>query len=95
MEAAHRNDESQGLWNIYKILFFIQKWAHIKLAPPEALIRSVMTYCPTWKLAQVPTYLWKLQRLQNKAVLVIGNFPRYVPVCDLHTTFNLRMHTII
>jgi hypothetical protein len=34
------------------------------------------------------TYLLKLQRLQNKVLQTI-NFPRCIPVCDLHTTFNL------
>jgi hypothetical protein len=43
-----------------------------------------MTYaCPAWEFV-ADTHLLKLQRLQN-----IGNFPRYAPVQDLHTPFNL------
>jgi hypothetical protein len=30
-----------------------------------------------------------LQRLQNKFLRTIGNFPRFTPVRDLHTDFNL------
>jgi hypothetical protein len=31
----------------------------------------------------------KLQRLQNKVLRTIGNFPRCTPVLDLHKAFNL------
>jgi hypothetical protein len=45
-----------------------------------------MTYaCPAWELA-VYTYLLKLQRLQNKVLRAIGNFPL---ARDLQTAFNL------
>jgi hypothetical protein len=27
--------------------------------------------------------------MQNKVLRTIGNFPRYIPVSDLHTAFNL------
>jgi hypothetical protein len=48
-----------------------------------------MTYaCPTWEL-MADTYLSKLQRMQNKVLRTIGNFPRCTPVSDLHTAFNL------
>jgi hypothetical protein len=48
-----------------------------------------MTYaCPAWELA-ADTYLLKLQRLRNKFFRTIGNFPRYTPVRDLHTAFDL------
>jgi hypothetical protein len=48
-----------------------------------------MTYdCPAWELA-ADTYLLKLQRLQNKLLRTIGNFPRCTKVRDLHTAFNL------
>jgi hypothetical protein len=30
-----------------------------------------------------------LQRLQNKVLRTIGNFPTWTPICDLHTDFNL------
>jgi hypothetical protein len=48
-----------------------------------------MTYaCPACKLA-ADAYLLKLQRLQNKILRTIGAFPRFAPVRDLHTAFNL------
>jgi hypothetical protein len=48
-----------------------------------------MTYaCPAWELA-ADTYLLKLQRMQNKVLRTIGNFPWCTPVRDLHTAFNL------
>jgi hypothetical protein len=34
------------------------------------------------------THLLKLQRMQNKVLRTIGNFPRCTPVRDLHTAFN-------
>jgi hypothetical protein len=49
---------------------------NIKLTLYKALIRSVLTYaCPAWELA-ADTYLLKLQRLQNKVLRPIGNFPK-------------------
>jgi hypothetical protein len=52
-------------------------------------VRSVMTYaCPTWELA-TDIYLLKWQRLQNKVLRIIWNFPRRTLVRDLHTAFNL------
>jgi hypothetical protein len=63
--------------------------ANIKLTLHTALIRSVMIYaCPAWELA-ADTYLVKLQRLQNKVLRTIWNFPRCRPFRDLHTAFNL------
>jgi hypothetical protein len=48
-----------------------------------------MTYAwPAWELA-ADTYLSKFQRLQNKVLRTIGNFPKCTPVRDLHTAFNL------
>jgi hypothetical protein len=48
-----------------------------------------MTYaCPTWELA-ADTNLLNLQRLQNKVLRTIGNFPRLTPVRDVHTAFKL------
>jgi hypothetical protein len=42
-----------------------------------------MTYaCPTWDFAAV-THLMKLQRLQNKVLRIIGNFPRRKPIRKL------------
>jgi hypothetical protein len=43
---------------------------------------------PAWEFAE-DTYHLKLQRQQNKVLRTIGVFPRYTPVCDLHTASNL------
>jgi hypothetical protein len=46
-----------------------------------------MTYaCPAWEFA-AETHLLKLQRLQNKVLRTIGNFPRHTSVRDMHVTF--------
>jgi hypothetical protein len=64
--------------------------ANIKLTLHKALIISVMTCaCSAWELA-ADTGLLKLQRLQNKVLSTVGNSPRFTPVRDLHTAFNLR-----
>jgi hypothetical protein len=48
-----------------------------------------MTYsCPTWDFA-ADTHLMKLQRLQNKVLRIIGNFPRRTPVRELHKAFSI------
>jgi hypothetical protein len=48
-----------------------------------------VTYaCPAWELA-ADMHILKLQRLQNKVLRTIGNFPRCAPVRSLHTAFNL------
>jgi hypothetical protein len=48
-----------------------------------------MTFaCPTCELDS-DTYLLKSQRLQNKVLRPIGNFPRCTPVRGLHTALNL------
>jgi hypothetical protein len=59
----------------------------IKLTLQADRIRSVMTYaCPDWELA-ADTHLLKLQRVQNKVFLIIGNYRRSTPVRDLYTVF--------
>jgi hypothetical protein len=64
---------------IYSLLKSERLRAKIKLTLPKALIRTVITYtCPAWELA-ADTYLLKLQRLQNKVLRTIGNFPRCTP----------------
>jgi hypothetical protein len=58
--------------------------ANIKLTLQKALIRSVMTYaCPAWEFA-AECHLLKLQRLQNKVLSTIGNFPKRTSVRDMH-----------
>jgi hypothetical protein len=70
---------------IYSLLKSERLSAKIKLTLHKALIRTVITYaCAAWELA-ADTYLLKLQRLQNKVLRTIGNFP----VRDMHTAFNL------
>jgi hypothetical protein len=48
-----------------------------------------MTYaCPTWGFV-ADTHLLKLQRLQNKVLRTIGNFPRCTLVRDLHVALKI------
>jgi hypothetical protein len=48
-----------------------------------------MTYaCPSWESA-ADNHLLKLQRLQNKVLRTIGNFPRHTPDRDLHKVLKL------
>jgi hypothetical protein len=48
-----------------------------------------MTYaCPAWEFS-ADTHLLKLQRLQNKVLRTIGNFPRHTPVCKLHKALSI------
>jgi hypothetical protein len=48
-----------------------------------------MTYaCPAWEFA-AESHLLKLQRLQNKVLRTLGNFPRRTPVRDMHVAFQI------
>jgi hypothetical protein len=48
-----------------------------------------MTYaCPAWEFA-AESHLLKLQRLQNRVLHTIGNFPRRPSVLDLHVAFKI------
>jgi hypothetical protein len=48
-----------------------------------------MTYGSlAWESA-ADTHLMKLQRLQNKVLRTIGNYPRRTPVRDLHFSFQI------
>jgi hypothetical protein len=48
-----------------------------------------MTYaCSAWEF-EADTPLLKLQRVQNKVLRTIGNFPRRTPVRELHKVFNI------
>jgi hypothetical protein len=63
--------------------------ANIKLTIHKALIRSIMTYvCPAWEFA-AECHLLKLQRLQNKVLRTIGNFPKRTSVRDMHKAFHI------
>jgi hypothetical protein len=80
---------------IYSLLKSESLSAKIKLTLQKALIRTGITYaCPAWELA-ADTYLLKLQRLHNKVLRTIGNFPRCTPVRDMHTVLTFHMYMII
>jgi hypothetical protein len=61
----------------------------LNLALQKVLKRSVMTYaCPVWEFLE-DTHLMKYERLQNKVLRTIGNFPRCTPLRDMHMAFHL------
>jgi hypothetical protein len=48
-----------------------------------------MTYvCPAWEFA-AECHLLKLQRLQNKVLRTMGNFPKLTSVRDMHKAFHI------
>jgi hypothetical protein len=62
---------------------------NFKLTFHKALIRSAMTYaCPAWEFA-AEFHLLKLQRIQNKVLRTIENFPRRTSVRDMHVAFQI------
>jgi hypothetical protein len=74
---------------VYSVLKSGRLSANIKLTLHKALIRSVMNYAsPAWEFA-VDTQIIKLQRLQNKVLRTIGNFPRRTPFREMHMAFHL------
>jgi hypothetical protein len=74
---------------IYSLFIGERLSANIKFTLHKAVIRSVMTYaCPAWEFA-ADTHLMKFQRLQNKVLRTIGNYPRFTPVRDMHKVFHL------
>jgi hypothetical protein len=73
----------------YSLLKSKRLSTNIKLMLHKAFIRSVITYaCPAWEFA-TDIHLLKLQRMQNKVLRTIGNFPRHTSVCELHNAFNI------
>jgi hypothetical protein len=98
METAHGNDEAKvcrTFIRIYSLLKTERSSTNIKLTLHKALIRSVTIYAyPAWELA-ADTYLLKLQRLQNKVLRTIGNFPRCnkSAICTRRSTFHI--YTIV
>jgi hypothetical protein len=48
-----------------------------------------MIYAIPVRESAAETHLTKLQRLQKKVLLTIGNYPRRTPVLDLHLAFHL------
>jgi hypothetical protein len=74
---------------IYSLFKSERLSANIKLTLHKALIRSIMTYAyPAGEFA-ADKYPPKLQRLQNKALRTIGNYPRSTSVRDLHLAFQI------
>jgi hypothetical protein len=64
--------------------------ANFELTLHKSLISSVLTYLcawPVWEFAADP-YPLELQRLQNKVIRTIGNFPKCTIVRVLQTGFN-------
>jgi hypothetical protein len=62
---------------------------NIKLTFHKALIRSAVTYaCPAWEFA-AETHLLKLQRVQNRVLRTIGNFPRDTSIRDMHVALQI------
>jgi hypothetical protein len=48
-----------------------------------------MTYaCPAWEFA-AECHLFKFQRLQNKVLRTVGNFPKRKSVRDMHQAFHM------
>jgi hypothetical protein len=45
--------------------------------------------CPAWEF-EAGIHLLKLQRLQNRVLRIIGNFPRRTSVHDMHVAFQIR-----
>jgi hypothetical protein len=88
METAHRNDFRTFI-RIHSVFKSERLSANTKITLHKALIRSVIIYaCRVWELA-ADTFLLKFQRMQNKVLRTIGNFPRCILVRDLHIAFNI------
>jgi hypothetical protein len=49
---------------------------------------NLSTVCCAWESA-ADTNLIKLQRLQNKVLRTIGNYPRRTPIHELHLAFHI------
>jgi hypothetical protein len=44
--------------------------------------------CLAWEFT-ADTYLLKLQHLQHRVLLTIGNCPRHMLICEQHVAFNI------
>jgi hypothetical protein len=74
---------------IYSLFKIKRLSANIKLILHKTLIISVMTYaCPAWEFV-AESHLLKLQRLQNRVLRTIGNFPGRTSVHDMHEAFRI------
>jgi hypothetical protein len=54
----------------------------------DTCLYSILYNIDTWDFA-ADTHLMKLQRLQNKVLRTIGNFPRRTPDRELHKAFGI------
>jgi hypothetical protein len=90
MEIAHTETKaSRTFIRIYSLFKSERLSANMKLTLHKALIRSVMTCaCPAWEFA-AECHLLKSQRLKNKVLRTIGNFPKRTSVRDIHKTFHM------
>ena len=81
LEMIEAKDFRTFIW-VYSLFKSERLSANITLTLHKALIRSVMTYdlwqAGAWESA-ADTHHLKLQRLQNKILRTIGNFPRRKP----------------
>jgi hypothetical protein len=59
------------------------------LAIFTASLLSQSQCCHNPLLLQFHCYHWKLQRLQNRVLRTIGNFPRRTTVRDIHVAFQI------
>jgi hypothetical protein len=86
METAHKMIEVNAFGTFIRNYYLFKREhlsANIKLTLYKALIRSVMTHV---RSALEPM---KITTPEKQGSPAIRNFPRCIPVCDLHTTFNL------
>jgi hypothetical protein len=74
---------------IYSLFKIERLSANMEWTLHKALIRSVMTYaCPVWEF-EAESHLLELQRLENRVLRAIGNFPRCTSVRDMHEAFQI------
>jgi hypothetical protein len=69
--------------------------ANIKLAFHKAFIRYVMIKVCLACEFTVHTRLCKLQRLQNKVLRTVGNFPSLTPVHELKKVLKNTLHILL
>lgn len=61
-----------------------------KLQIYKTIVRPMLTYgCPIWNMTCASNYQ-KLQILQNKFLRLVGNYPRYTPIHQLHDELKIE-----
>jgi hypothetical protein len=73
---------------LYKRAEWYAGRTHGLLYPGVGLGHILVYACPAWEFA-ADTHLLKLQRLQNRVLRSIGNFPWPTPVRELHKAFSI------